>query len=358
MAWNRTFGDKTAPLKFSRELMPELLSGAEKARYEELKAKHEALKQALPPQYPYLMGAAEFEPHDLNLNIRGNPEALGEVVKRRFPLALSKGREIPFDQGSGRLQLAGTVAHHPLAARVAVNRVWLALFGQGLVRTPSNFGRVGDRPALPQLLEHLAGHFVEGGYSLKGLVREIVLSETYQRSADSNAVNEKSDPENRYLWRHNRRRLDAEPLRDAMLAASGELDRRAGGESKPLTADFHRRTLYARTGRFVQEETLSLFDLPAAAVTCEQRVVTNVPLQKLFFLNSDQIWDRAGALAKRIEQPDAAAGVAKAYQLLFQRNPQPNERDLTLRFLQQAGPDGWRQYAQVLLSSNEFAYVD
>ncbi|MBL8214156.1 MAG: PSD1 domain-containing protein [Bryobacterales bacterium] len=358
VAWNRTFGDKTAPLKFSRELTPELLTGAEKARYEELKARHEALKKALPPQYPYLMGAGEFEPQDLNLNLRGNPEALGDIVKRRFPTVLSGGREVPFDQGSGRLQLAETVAHHPLAARVAVNRVWLALFGQGLVRTPSNFGRVGDRPALPQLLEHLSARFVGGGYSLKGLVREIVLSETYQRSAGGNARNETSDPDNRYLWRHNRRRLDAEPLRDAMLAASGELDRKVGGESKPLAADFHRRTLYARTGRFVQEETLSLFDLPAAAVTCEQRVVTNVPLQKLFFLNSDLVWDRAGALAKRIEQPDAAQGVAKAYQLLFQRDPKPPERDLAVRFLNQAGQDGWRQYAQVLLSSNEFAYVD
>lgn len=358
VAWNRIFGDRTAPLKFSRELMPELLTGAEKARYEELKTKHEGLKKALPPQYPYLMGAGEFEPQDLNLNLRGNPEALGEVVKRRFPTVLSGGREVPFDQGSGRLQLAETVAHHPLAARVAVNRVWLALFGQGLVRTPSNFGRVGDRPALPQLLEHLAGRFVGSGYSVKALVREILLSDTYQRSADGNAGNEKSDPENRYLWRHNRRRLDAEPLRDAMLAASGELDRKVGGESKPLSTDFHRRTLYARTGRFVQEETLSLFDLPAAAVTCEQRVVTNVPLQKLFFLNSDLVWDRAVALAKRIEQPDAAQGVAKAYQLLFQRDAKPQERELASRFLQQAGQDGWRQYAQVLLSSNEFAYVD
>jgi hypothetical protein len=261
-------------------------------------------------------------------------------------------------EGSGRLQLADTVAHHPLAARVEVNRIWMTLFGQGLVRTPSNFGKVGDRPALPDLLEYLAARFVERAYSVKEAVREIVLSEAYQRSSAGVERNEKADGENRYLWRQNRRRLQAESVLDAMLAASGELDRSVGGESKTLTADFRRRALYAKTSRFQQDDTLSLFDLPTALVTCEQRVVTNVPLQKLFFLNSDVVARRSAALSKRIEREAADEGISVAYRTLFHRASSESEQRGGRAFLQQAGEDKWKQYAWVLLSSNEFAYVD
>jgi cytochrome c553 len=358
VAWNRIFGEKDSPLKFDRELTARLLDPAARPEYERLKTAAETLKKALPPQYPYLHGAGEFEPWDLRLNLRGNPESLGEVVPRRFPTALSTGKFIPFDQGSGRLQLAETIARHPLAARVAVNRIWLALFGQGLVRTPSNLGRVGDRPALPDLLEHLAARFVEHRYSVKDMIREIVLSDAYQRSSSNNAANQKIDAENRYLWRQNRRRLEAEPLLDAMLAVSGELERAIGGQSRPLDADFRRRTLYAKTGRFQQDETLSLFDLPVASVTCEQRAVTNVPLQKLFFLNSDTAVRRAAALAQRLPGKAEDAAITAAYSLLFQRQPSERERRLGRAFLQTARAERWREYAQVLLSSNEFAYVD
>ncbi len=358
VAFNRTFGEASAPLKFDRELTAELLDAGQRPEYDRLKKAFDGLKKAMPPQYPYLQGAGEFEPMDLNLNIRGNPESLGEVVPRRFPVVLSGGKVIPLNEGSGRLQLADTVAHHPLAARVAANRIWLVLFGQGLVRTPSNFGQAGDRPVLPELLEFLAARLVEDNYSVKALIREIVLSDAYQRASESNAANEKIDTDNRYVWRQNRRRLNAEPLLDALLAVSGELDATAGGESKPLNADFRRRTLYAKTGRFQQDETLSLFDLPAAAVTCEQRVVTNVPLQKLFFLNSEIIGRRAAALAKRIENKNLDTGIESAYRLLLQREPTGHERQLGRDFLGEGGAELWTEYARVLLSSNEFAYVD
>ena len=143
-----------------------------------------------------------------------------------------------------------------------------------------------------------------------------------------------------------------------MLAVSGELDRAIGGESKPLTADFRRRALYARTSRFQQDETLSMFDLPAAAVTCEQRVVTNVPLQKLFFLNSDIVEQRSAALAVRIAGKSADEAITSAYRLLWQRPPTDSERRLGRAFVQGAAAGIWKQYAQVLLSSNESAYVD
>jgi hypothetical protein len=361
VAYNRTFGERTSPLRFDRELTAKLLPPEHRAEYDGLKNVHEERKKALPPRYPYLDGAAEFQPWDLNLHIRGNPEQLGEVIPRRFPLALSSGKPVLFNEGSGRLQLAGTIAHHPLAARVAVNRMWMALFGQGLVRTPSNFGRTGDRPAVPELLEYLASRFVNGKYSMKTLLREIVLSDTYQRASSNHPASAKADPENRYVWRQNRRRLEAEPLRDAMLAVAGELDRSAGGESKPLDDAFHRRTIYAKTSRFQQDETLSLFDLPSASVTCEQRVVTNVPLQKLFLLNSGFVRQRAAALAKRLSTQNVDAGVTSAYFLIYQRAPRPSERRLAHTFLSSNGaanPEFWEQYIQVLLAANEFAYVD
>ncbi len=358
VAYNRTFGENTAPLKFSRDLTASMLVGDALAEYRRLNRAYLDLKKKLPPKYPYLDGAAEFQPEDLRFNLRGNPEDLGDVVPRRFPLVLSGGTPLPLNTGSGRLQLAQAVAHHPLAARVTANRVWLSLFGQGLVQTPSNFGRMGDRPALPEVLDSLASGFVQNNYSLKELIRTIVLSSAYQRSSIGQPAAEKLDAGNRYFWRQNRRRLDAEPLLDAMLAVSGELDRAMGGESKPLHANLHRRTIYVKTGRFQPNETLSLFDLPAASVTCEQRVVTNVPLQKLVLLNSDIVSSRASALAKRIKTRNTTEGIAEAYQLLFLRPPSGNERTLATQFLRSAGKNRWEQYAQVLLTSNEFAYVD
>ena len=189
------------------------------------------------------------------------------------------------------------------------------------------------------MLEFLAARLVERNYSIKAVIREIVLSDAYQRSSISNPANEKLDPDNRYVWRQNRRRLEAEPLLDAMLAVSGELDATVGGESKPLAAAFHRRTLYAKTGRFQQDETLSLFDLPAASVTCEQRVVTNVPLQKLFFLNSDTVAQRSAAVAKRIERPSVDESIEAAYVCYFNVRPAIQERQLGRAFLKQAGAE-------------------
>jgi cytochrome c553 len=358
VAWNRTMGEKSAPLRLDHDLTASLLTGSARDEYERLKAAHDKLKSTLPPQYPFLHGAAEFEPWDLQLHIRGNPEQLGDVVPRGFPAALSGGQPMLFRDGSGRLELARTVARHPLAARVAVNRIWLALFGQGLVTTPSNFGNTGDRPVLPELLEYLAVRFSSNGYSAKALIREIALSAAYQRQSNPVAANESVDAANRFFWRQNRRRLHAEPLMDSMLAVSGELDRTIGGPSQPMTASFRRRSIYAQTSRFQQDETLSLFDLPSAQVTCEQRVVTTVPLQKLFVLNSEITKQRALALARRVAGDDWSVAIRQAYMLLYQRLPDPEELRLAHDFLTTSGPDPWPRYAWVLLSANEFVYVD
>jgi hypothetical protein len=358
VVFNRIFADTSAPLKFDEALTAELMDTDRRRDFDHLKTRLEQLQKALPPQYAYLHGVVEFDPIDLNLNLRGNPESLGEIVPRRFPLVLSSRGAIPLSQGSGRMQLAEAVAHHPLAARVAVNRIWMVLFGQGLVRTPSNFGRAGDLPVVPELLEYLSARFVELNFSFKAMIEEIVSSDAYQRTSHSDPVYDKIDPDNRYLWRQSRRRLEAEPLLDSMLAVSGELDESVGGESKPLTADFHRRSIYAQTSRFQQDETASLFDLPAASVTCEKRAVTNVPLQKLFFLNSENVAKRSEALAKRIRNDNLDLGIDTVYSFLLQRRPSDNERRLGREFLRSAGANGWKEYAKVLLSSNEFAYVD
>ncbi len=349
VAYNRTYLEGGAPLRFPPELTSKLLEGEAKAEYTRLKNERDRLKKELPERYAYVDGIGEFEGWDLNLDKRGNPEDPGEVVPRRFPMVLSGGKVIPLNQGSGRLQLAEQVAHHPLAARVAVNRIWLHLFGQGIVRTPSNFGLAGDRPGNPELLEYLAGRFIALNYDLKAMVREIVLSATYQRSADGDI---QKDADNRLWGRQNRKRLAAEPLRDAMLSVSGRLDAKVGGPSEELKPTMKRRTVYAKVGRFQADETLSLFDLPNAAVTCEQRVVTNVPLQKLFFLNSEMVATEAEALGLRLKK----LGIERGYELVFQRRPSDEEKKAAKSFLKIGGT--WKQFAQVLLSTNEFAYVD
>ncbi len=343
VAYNRTFQEASAPLKFSAELTVKLLPQEARGEYLRLKGELDRLKTELPAQYGYVDGIAEFEAWDLPLNVRGNPEDLGEVVPRHFPTVLG-GEELR--RGSGRLQLAETVGRHPLAARVAVNRIWMHLFGEGIVRTPSNFGLAGDRPGNAELLEYLAARFIAIGYDVKAMTREIVLSEAYRRTAD------KGDQENRLWWRQNRKRLAAEPLRDSLLAVSGRLDRSVGGASGELKPEFVRRTVYAKVGRFQAEETLSLFDLPSAAVTCEQRVVTNVPLQKLFFLNSEMVAREAAALGVLLKKK----GLERGYQLVFQRGPSVSEKKAAREFLKRGG--SWVQLAQVLMSSNEFAYVD
>jgi hypothetical protein len=157
------------------------------------------------------------------------------------------------------------------------------------------------------------------------------------------------DPDNRLFWRAERRRLDAESMRDMLLAVTGELDAKVGGESAPLDDKLRRRTVYARVGRYQQNETLALFDFPSASASAEHRAATNVPLQRLFFLNSDFIKERATTLAQR------TSTVEKAYALLFQRPPSAKEKERGERFLAEASP---AEYAQVLLSSNEFLYVD
>ncbi|MBI2685792.1 MAG: PSD1 domain-containing protein [Acidobacteria bacterium] len=353
--FQKFIGGKEAVFRLDDAGVEKRLAGEFKRHLAGLRAELEVAKKAAPPAYGYFHGIGEHdEPLDLPLNKRGNPTDLGEVVPRHFLNCLDGGR---LQGGSGRLELAETIVAHPIAARVMANRVWGWLLGTGVVRTPSNFGLMGDRPANRELLEYLAARFKASGLSVKALVREIVLSETYLASSAASAEGQKLDPDNRLFWRANRKRLDAEAIRDSILAASGELDRRMGGESGDLSDSNVRRTVYVRVGRYQQNETLALFDFPSTSIHVEQRGVTNVPLQKLFFLNSGFLRLRAESLAQKMECVSTADSerIRAAYLRLFQRPETPAELRAGLAFLSKSD---WAQYAQVLLSSNEFLYVD
>jgi hypothetical protein len=240
-------------------------------------------------------------------------------------------------------------------------------FGRGIVATPSNLGRLGQRPTHPELLEYLASRLIENQWSIKALHREIMLSAVYQLGSETTEQNRVIDPDNRWLWRANRRRLDAEALRDSLLFVSGNLDLAVGGPSSDLSSENRRRTVYGRVSRFRLDSTLALFDFPNPSITSEQRNVTHVPLQKLFFLNSTFMETQAHALASRLKAlrvVDDADGVRAAYPLLYGREASENEVQLGVEFLQKhsrgsaADMPSWKDYAQILLSANELSFVD
>ncbi|MBW3600153.1 MAG: DUF1549 and DUF1553 domain-containing protein, partial [Planctomycetes bacterium] len=315
-------------------------------------------------------------PLDLRVQVRGDPANLGRPAPRRFLQLFADGSPAPFQHGSGRRELADAIVADaaPLTARVIVNRVWRHHFGRGLVDTPSDFGAQGARPTHPDLLDDLAARFIDHGWSLKWLHRELMLSATYRqrsgnaecgvRNAESKAPNPRSsDPSNRLLWRMNRQRLDFEPWRDAMLAAAGELDARIGGPALDLNdAANRRRTLYGRIHRHELEVMLRLNDFPDPSSHSPSRDATTTPLQGLFVLNSPFVTRQAEALAARLarEHPiDADARIRRAYQLLFARPATEREVELGHSFLgADADVKTWRLYLQTLLGSNEFLFID
>ncbi len=327
-------------------------------------------KKAKEPRKPVLHALKEkAEPANLRVHVRGNPANLGAEAPRRF-LAILAGDDAPaFTQGSGRLELARAIASpdNPLTARVMVNRVWHHLFGRGLVATPSNFGSLGEPPTHPELLDYLASSFMADGWSIKTLHRAILLSATYR--LDSRFVGQVSepatgerqvrrpapqdvDPDNHLLWRMNRRRLEVEPWRDAMLAVSGTLDRTAGGPSVDLAApEDRRRTLYGAVSRHNLDPLLRLFDFPDPNLTSDRRPVTSVPLQQLFVLNSDFMARQARALATRVtaEATDDAGRIRRAFLLTYGRPPSEREVQLGMAFLAAGSAEAWERYAQVLL---------
>jgi mono/diheme cytochrome c family protein len=333
------------------------LEGQWKTYLQAQQAELDKLKKALPPQYPFLQTVSDREkPADVRIQIRGDRNNLGDVAPRRFLAILTNGERRVFAKGSGRLELAEAIADasNPLTARVIVNRVWQHHFGRGMVPTPSNFGQLGERPSHPELLDHLAHEFVANGWSIKKLHRSIMLSATYGLAAENDEANAAKDASNVLLWRANRRRLDAESLRDAVLFASGQLDRTPAEKAAPLDEKNHKRTVYGFVSRRKLDGTLALFDFPNPNSTSEARNETNVPLQRLFMMNSPFVDGHAAALARRFTGDDRQR-VTSLYRTLFGREPQPQELKLGLEYI---STGAWPSYARVLLSSNEFLFID
>lgn len=334
---------------------------------------------------PFAMayGVAEGTPHDVRIQLRGEPDRPGDMVPRGFIKSLGGGPLPSTSTGSGRLELAQwlTRPENPLTARVMVNRVWQFHFGRGLVKTPNDFGVRGVPPTHPELLDHLATQFLRGGWSLKSLHRLIMLSAIYQQATGT-------DPAAIELYSgFPRRRLDAEEIRDAVLLVSGELDPTPGREHPfppptswgftqhgPFTAvyDHHRRSVYLMTQRLKRHPFLALFDGPDPNASTAERLGTTVPTQALFFLNDPFIHDKAESWATRLlaALPDDTARLDEAWQTAVARKPSSAERTEALDFLAAyraellaSGIDNgdrraWAAYLRTLIGSNEFLYVD
>jgi hypothetical protein len=323
------------------------------------------LRKDMPPA-PAVVHVVSGNGPGMKVYIRGNPATPGEAAPKGFLQVLPSAKQPGSDYT--RLDLANAIASkdNPLTARVIVNRAWAWHFGRGLVNTPSNFGALGDRPTHPELLDWLAVNFMKNGWSLKWLHRQIMLSGTYQLESKPDADNDKIDAANVYLWRGRRKRLEIEDWRDSLLAVSGNLDTKSGGPTFDLRdANAKRRTVYAKVSRHELDGLLRLFDFPDANVTADKRVVTTVPQQQLFALNSEFMIGQAQAFAKRVEALGATdeERIAAAYRIAYGRAPEKAEVDLAVRFLKlPTKPDDkltrWQQYAQVLLASNELMYVD
>jgi hypothetical protein len=213
---------------------------------------------------------------------------------------------------------------------------------------------MGARPSNPELLDYLAARFVESKWSMKALHREILLSAVYGLSAEVVPANQTLDADNRLLWRANWRRMDAETLRDSLLFAGGNLDLREGGEPAALNDQNTRRTVYGFVSRRKLDPFLALFDFPNPNSTSEQRTETNVPLQRLFLMNSSFVEQQAAALAKRLTGTDTEK-LRQAYRILYGRTPADDELQMGLEFVAKSG---WNEYARVLLNANEFDWLN
>ena len=333
------------------------------------------------------------KPAEVNIFLRGNPLARGASVQPRFLSALSGAQPPVFEDGKRRLGLARSVIadSNPLTSRVLVNWVWQNHFGLGLVRTPDDFGTRGQPPTHPELLDYLADAFRKNGWSMKWLHRQIMLSQAYRQGAVENEHNRQLDPENQWLWRMPRRRLDFESMRDAMLAVSQELDATMGGRPIDLNQSpaIPRRSVYGFVNRDIIANLMSTFDAANPNACTAKRPETTVPQQTLFALNSDFIQDRAtrvSSLTKQMNLPTDEERIVALVRKVLSRTPTGFEVDRAKHFLDEANgaaangaaanraaangaatntdgspidPEGrWTQLAHALLASNEFLFLD
>lgn len=278
------------------------------------------------------------EPFDPYIFLRGDPERKGPRVPRQFLAALSSGARAPYAR-HGRLELANAIASrdNPLTARVFVNRVWMHLFGNPLVATPSDFGLRGAKPANPELLDHLAWSFMEDNWSVKRLIRRIVLSSAYQQRSDEYHDGMVADPANTLVWRQNRRRLDFEAMRDSMLNAAGNLDLAGGGFARDITrVPFANvRTVYGEVDRENLPAMFRIFDFAPPSSHSPNRYQTTVPQQGLFMMNSAFVAEQARRIASNVSatESDPNERIKTMYRAVLTRDPLPIEIELAADFI-------------------------
>jgi hypothetical protein len=347
--------------------------------------------EAAKDPYPVAYGVSEDRPVNAHIQLRGEPDKRGDEVPRRFVAILQGDAPLPGATGSGRLELANwlTRATNPLTARVFVNRVWQWHFGQGLVPTPSDFGLRGEPPSHPELLDWLTSQFIASGWSVKALHRLIMRSSTYQLSSDDQPANLKLDPANRWLWRFSRQPLDAESIRDAMLAVSGHLVRTISGPHpfppvetwsftihKPFheTYDSNHRSVYLMIQRNRRHPFLAMFDAADPNLSVAQRMPTTTPTQALFLMNSPFVREQSEGFARRLLafEGDDTARIQLAFEMALGCEPADSEVTDARAFLvayreklaalPQRPVDeslaAWAGLARVLLTGNAFLYVD
>jgi hypothetical protein len=345
-----------------------------------------------PADLPCAYGVTDGEVKSTAMQMRGEPARPGPVVPRgaieclmdSLPLAVPENE-------SGRRQLADwlTRPEHPLTARVMVNRIWQHHFGRGLVASPSNFGLRGALPTHPELLDWLANEFVKSGWSIKAMHRLILSSKTWQLASAGDDANLAKDPGNEFLWRHDRLRLEAEPIRDSLLSVSGMLDlNRPGDHPFPPIKDWgwtqhnqfkavyasNHRSVYLMTQRLQRHPYLALFDGPDPNTTTEKRTSATVPLQALYVMNSPEVRAAAEGFAKRLLDAHGSdfERINLAHRFAYARLATTDEFQRGATFLtsyqtrlkdtdnSNADPNltAWTSYAQILLAANEFVYVD
>ena len=329
------------------------------------------LKEHKDPPQPTIMCVGEAEePQDTSIRVRGQPRALGAMVPRSF-LQVATSSEMAvskIEQGSGRLELANWIAsdQNPLPARVLANRIWQHLFGEGIVRTPDNFGTTGNRPTHPALLDHLAVQLMQNGWSTRKLIRTIVLSRAWQMASTAGDPQAAAiDPENKLLWRANKRRVDAEVLRDSILALSGSLDPRRGGPSLPddFKSEFtfkhtsQKRSIYIPVFRNQLHEIFSTFDFANPSFVVGKRFESTIPTQALYLMNSPFIYQHAKTAAAhllgQLTNPEDA--IHRVYRHVLCRPPRQEELTLTREFLK---AENFSTEVRIGLIRSLFACVD
>ncbi len=340
----------------------------------DLEAELKALQDAGPKRPLAMSVLEEKQIEETKVHVRGSVHNLGEVAPRGFLQVASVKQSPPIPpKESGRRELADWIAapDNPLTARVIVNRTWHWLFGAGIVRTTDNFGTTGELPSHPELLDQLAKAFLQDGQSMKKLIRKMVLSKTYQQSSTGDAATVTADPENRLFGHANRRRLEAENIRDAMLTISGKLDLTAGGATYPATlvadygyqTDSTRRSVYLPQFRNAIPELLEVFDAADPSTVTGRRNTSTVSQQSLFLLNHPFPVEQAKhATTKLLAEnlKDDNARITRAYRQTLGREPTPGERQVATKFLRtQPDPtDAWAMLFHTLFASADFRFIE